>query len=108
MNDRNGLERRADPGEFEHDPATGAVAESGDAVRVDTGLREKNIERGATDSLHPPDIGKQGHGPGQHRIRPTEEHLTTVIVHRQRYIAMGGQVVGPPPLIVLKADAIMS
>ena len=64
MNDRNGLEREAGPSKFEHDPATSTIAESGDAVRVNTGHREKNIKRGATDSLHPLDIGHQGHGSG--------------------------------------------
>ena len=46
MDDSNGLERHADPGKFEHDTATGAIAESGDPVRVDTGHREKDIKRG--------------------------------------------------------------
>ena len=108
MNDRNGLERHADPGKFEHDPATCAIAESGDAVRVDTGNPEKNIKGGATDSPHPLDVRKQRHGPGQHRVRPAEEQLTTVIIHRQRQIAMRGQIVGPLPLVLVKADPIMS
>jgi hypothetical protein len=57
---------------------------------VNTGHREENIKRGATGGLHSFDIGKQGHGPGQHRVRPTKEHLTTVVIHRQGDIAMCG------------------
>ena len=44
MDDRDRLEANAGPREFEHDPPTGAIAERGDAVGVDAGLREKDGE----------------------------------------------------------------
>ena len=42
------------------------------------------------------------------QIPTTEEHLTTVIIHSQRYIAMRGQIVGSLLLIVIKAHPIIS
>lgn len=68
------------------------------------GSARNKVKRGATDGLHLLDFAKQGHGPGQHRVRPAEEHLASVVIHRQCHIAMCGQIVGTTPLIVVEAD----
>jgi len=108
VDDRNGLEWDADPGKFEHDLAAGTITECGNAIRFNTGLREKNIKRGTADSLHAFYIGQNGHDAGQHRIRSIEEYLTTVIIHRKRQVAMRGKIVSPMTLILFETNAIMS
>lgn len=64
MNNCNSLKRHAVPYKFERNPATSAIAESGEAVRIGTGCREKNIKSGVADGPHPLAIGKQRQAPG--------------------------------------------
>jgi hypothetical protein len=108
MNHRDGLEGGAGFRKLKDDTATSAIAESRDPVGVNTRCREQNVQRDATDGLHPFSVGQQGHGPCQHGFGPAKEGLSAMIVHREGDMAVRGKIVGAAPLVIVQPNAVVS
>src|SRR5690242_1202047 len=106
MNDRDGLEGYACLGKLKNDTAAGAIAESEELVGVDIGCSEQSIQRYATNDPHPFRVGQQWHRSSQHCFRSAEEGLSAMKVHRERDIAVHGEIISTAPLVVVKTDAV--
>ena len=108
MNDRDGLEGHACFRKLKDDTAASAIAEREELVGVNIRYREQSIQRYTTNGPHPFCVGQQWHRSSQHRFRSTEEGLPAMKIHRERDIAVRGQIIGAAPLVVIKTNAVVS
>jgi hypothetical protein len=108
MNARDGLEGHACFRKLKDDTAANAIAESEELAGVNIGCREQDIQRYVTNSPHPFDISQQWHTSSQHRFRFTEKGLPAMKVHRERDIAVRGEIVSAAPLVIIKPNAVVS
>ena len=108
MDNRDGFEGHAYFRKLKDDPAASTIAESKEPVGVNIRRREENVQRYATNSLHPSFVDQQGHGPSQHCVGSAKKGLSAVEVHCERNIAVRGEIISAAPLVVVKTDAVMS
>jgi len=108
MNDGDGLEGYACSRKLKNDTAASAIAESEELVAVNTRCCEQSIQRYAINSPHPFSVGQQWHGSSQHCFRSAEKGLSAMKVHRERDIAVRGEIISTAPLVVVKTNAVVS